>query len=178
MLEVPCCAREEKEALILANMLKAGPFDPDGFRAKLASERARLAGLPAPTMDQAVHDAHRRKRYNAASWVFSVIDLGSCSVWPHMGSKLWAKGLVSKVAADIPVQAGMEDKLWQVKTTIRLSFADLPLIVFRRKRSASQFRIDDGCHRAVAYFVAGFRQAFAYVGTVADDLNHSWPWEG
>jgi hypothetical protein len=61
---------------------------------------------------------------------------------------------------------------------VLLQFADLPLIVFRRKRSAEQFRIDDGCHRAVAYYLAGFRQAFAYVGEYHGPGELSWHWKG
>jgi hypothetical protein len=124
------------EALILADRLKAGPFDPEGFRAKLASERERLAGLFAPKADQAVTDAARREHFTAATWVLAVVDREDCSVWPRMGQKPWAEGLLPKVAAASPTKAGAEDKLWQMATTIRLAFADLPLIVFRRRAVA------------------------------------------
>ena len=62
--------------------------------------------------------------------------------------------------------------------TARLWFAELPLVVFRRKRAVDQFRIDDGCHRAVAAYIAGFRHAFAYIGEYGGRSKLGWSWAG
>jgi hypothetical protein len=62
--------------------------------------------------------------------------------------------------------------------SIQFTFADIPLVVIRRESSAVQFRIDDGCHRAIAYYLAGFRQAFAYVGQYQGEHKLNWPWDG
>jgi hypothetical protein len=60
----------------------------------------------------------------------------------------------------------------------QLWFAELPLVVFSRKRAADQFRVDDGCHRAVAAYLAGFRQAFAYIGEYRGSGELNWSWDG
>jgi hypothetical protein len=39
-------------------------------------------------------------------------------------------------------------------------------------------RIEDGSHRAIAYYLAGFKQAFAYAARVPSSCNLTWKWEG
>jgi hypothetical protein len=167
-----------KASFRLADALKDGPFDPDGFRDRLAAERSRLAQLSEEQLDLGIRDPERRVRYGGARWRLTVVELAHCSVWPHMGGRQWASGPVPRVAADLPTRGLPEDRLHSKARVARLAFADLPLIMFRRKRSAEQFRLDDGCHRAVAYYVAGFRQAFAYVGEYQGPGELAWPWEG
>ena len=42
----------------------------------------------------------------------------------------------------------------------------------------SKFCIDDGANRAVACYLAGFREAYAYIGVVREEINHKWEWRG
>lgn len=41
-----------------------------------------------------------------------------------------------------------------------------------------KFYIDDGANRAVAYYLAGFREVPAYIGVVREEINHKWVWPG
>lgn len=178
MLQSRCEARPVKECYLLANVLKAGPFDPQGFRDRLAAERSRIANLPADEIDHLISDMHRRRRYNGAMWQFSIVTLDTCSVWPCMGGRRWVAGRVSRVASELPKFGQSSDRLFAMAWATPLSFAEIPLIVFCRKESTTEYRIDDGCHRAVAYYLAGLRQAFAYVGSYDGPGKLTWPWEG
>jgi hypothetical protein len=181
MLGESCDKREVQVCYLVAKALgREGrdPFDPAAFRERLAAERARVESLSAGELDQAVTDDYRRLRYVGAPWRWSVVELARCSVWKHMGGRLWATGPVPRVAEAFRSQGKPDDQMHAMVTVPHLTFAELPLIVFRRKSSADQFRIDDGCHRAVAYYLAGFRQAFAYVGEYHGRGALDWRWEG
>lgn len=178
MLNMPCIARDVKACYLLAEALKHGPFDLCGYRDRVASERHRIASLSEDQLDQGIPDPDRRTRYSGGTWRRSVVELACCSVWPQMGKRQWAAGLVSRVVEELRVKGGSADELYERAKIVQISFADNPLIVFRRKRTAEQFRIDDGCHRAVAYYLAGFRHAFAYVGMYEGSCALRWNWEG
>src|SRR5262249_34691441 len=99
MVDHQCDGRRVKEALILADRLKAGPFDRDGFRAAVTRARADLTALTLPQIDKMVEDEQRLLRFNEAKWVLEEVDLDRISVWPEMGGREWAKGPVGTVAA-------------------------------------------------------------------------------
>jgi hypothetical protein len=178
MFEALCSPRSVKECFLLANALKTGPFDPESYRAKAGLERRRLAEISDTQIDQQVTDGYRRRRYNHATWLLTVVDLASCSVWNPMGQRNWATGPVSQVAERLKTLGDSTDRLWDMTQFIQQPFSEVPIIVFERKSNCRQFRIDDGCHRAVAYYLAGFRQAFAIVGKVDPKYNLDWRWEG
>jgi hypothetical protein len=177
MLETDCDPRQVKEALLLADRLKGGPFEPEGFRERLRLERERLTALSIVEIDREIK-ADRRRRLSEARWVLTVVTLDQCSVWPAMDERKWATGPVDRVAVRLQREGDRDNKVWKILGVVQQTFADLPLTAFRRKSNPAQYRIDDGSHRAVAYYLAGFREAFAYVGRVRDELNHHWPWEG
>lgn len=178
MFDMPCKPREVKECFLLADALKAGPFDPRGYRDRLASERRRIASMSEGQLDREISDPDRRARYSGGTWRLTVVELACCSVWPRMGGRQWATGPIPDVAEELRAHVDSADPLFEIAKNVQLSFSDIPLIVFRRKRSAQQYRIDDGCQRAVAYYLAGFRQAFAYVGVYEGRGELGWVWEG
>ena len=53
-----------------------------------------------------------------------------------------------------------------IRERIQEVFAEFPLIAIRTRSDHSRLRLEDGSHRAIAYYLAGFRQAFAYVARV------------
>ncbi len=178
MLGVPCEPRSVRECFLLAEAMKDGPFDPRGYHDRLSSERRRIAGLSDEQVARGITDAARLARFTCATWRLSVVELACCSVWPRMGRRQWATGPAPRVAGELRARGEPGDRLWQMAEAVQLPIADIPLIVTCRRRSAQQFRIDDGSHRAVAYYLAGFRQAFAYVGTAGGGDRLVWPWEG
>ena len=178
MLDVACDPREVKACFLLADAMNHGPFDPIGYHESLTTNRSRIAQRTEQQLDQEIRDPERRVRYNGGKWRLAVVELSKCSVWPQMGSRPWARGPVSRVARELQTYGRSDDRLNSMARVVQLSFADLPLIVFRRKRTAEQFRIDDGCHRAVAYYVAGFRQAFVFIGEYQGQSELTWAWDG
>ena len=99
MIQLLATVREVKECFVLANALKSGPFTSESFRAKAALERQRLNELSGEQLDREVTDANRLRRFDNGNWEFTVVELDSCSVWPHMGQRNWATGPVGHVAA-------------------------------------------------------------------------------
>lgn len=178
MFKADCLPRQVKECFLLAETLKTGPFDAAGYQNCLTLEQKRIAGLSEEQVNQRITDSDRRSRYNNGTWLLTVVDLAACSVWPRMDGRLWATGPVNRVAERLKTQDDPTNKAWAILKFIQQSFSEVPLIVFRRNSNPCQFRIDDGCHRAVAYYLAGFRQAFAFVGVVDGKHNLNWRWEG
>ena len=174
--ELQCNAREVKEALLVADALKSGPFEPQGFRERLVNERTRVGQLTDIEVERSITDHNRLKRYNGGTWVRTVVNLADCSVWQGMGSRHWATGTVQKVVEQLRKQGRSTDRLFAMSGLFQLFLEEQPLIVFRRSQTPRQYRIDDGCHRAVAYFLAGLRQAPAYVGSYDGPAKLDWPW--
>jgi hypothetical protein len=177
MIPQPVTARDVNECFLLGEALRAGAFDGTQFRTKLSAERQRIAAIPDDELFRLVADGDRQARY-CCNWELQIVDLANCSVWPQLEGRPWASGPVPRVAQRVLGRNEPNERIVTMATSVRLWFAELPLIVFRRKRSYAQFRIDDGSHRAVASYLAGFRQAFAFVGDYAGDGELMWRWEG
>jgi len=170
--------RQVKEAYAIALAMSAGPFDESSYVSRLAAERARVVSLPDSRLDLEVTDDLRLRRISEGTWTLRPVELSNCAVWPEMGNRKWAMGLVPTMATQLQKPDHRDDIIWTIaRTTARITHSVLPLIVIRRKSSPEHFRIDDGCHRAVAYWLVGYREAMAYVGTVPEQLNHKWPWQ-
>ena len=73
-------------AFLLAEALKKAPPDRDAFRAMLEEERKRIAALNFKELFGQI-DADRRKRFETGQWVFTVVSLERCAVWPGMGGE-------------------------------------------------------------------------------------------
>jgi hypothetical protein len=170
----PSQPREVKECLLLANKMKDGPFDQMGFSSELERFKTTLASLPLEQIDQSIRekDPRRFTRYTEANWTLTVVSLERCRVWPKMGGRDWPAEYVNLVANDLVKQA--DEKFWAMGNLAQLFFAAIPLIIIRPTSSADQLRIDDGCHRAIAYYLAGFRQAFAFVGDYQGEAAERW----
>lgn len=177
MFERSCTPAVVARAFLLAENLKRAVAKRDAFRATLNAEREKLAALDGPELFKLI-DADRRQRIEKGSWVFSVINLDRCAVWPGMGGEEWARGPVSKVSGQFPSRAMPGNRTRPMRECAQDFFAELPIIVIRTRSDHSRFRIEDGSHRAIAYYLAGFRQVFAYVGRVPSAVNLTWKWDG
>src|SRR5262245_38446228 len=165
-------------AFLLAEKLKnPPPTDREKFRVALAEERRKLAELPDGELLKLI-DADRRARFEKGAWVFAVINLDRCSVRPGMGGEQWARGPVHKIASQFPSRALPGSPTRGIREFAPELFAELPLVLIRTRSDYGRYRIEDGSHRAVAYYLAGFRQAFAYVARVPSAVNLTWRWEG
>jgi hypothetical protein len=164
-------------AFLLAEALKKAPPDRDVFRSLLEEERKRIAALNFKDLFGQI-DADRRKRFETGQWVFTVVSLERCAVWPGMGGEEWARGPVHKISGLFPSKAMAGSKTRIIRERIQEVFAEFPLIAIRTRSDHSRLRLEDGSHRAIAYYLAGFRQAFAYVARVPSANNLTWKWEG
>jgi hypothetical protein len=164
-------------AFLLAEALKKAPPDRDAFRTMLEEERKKIAALSFKDLFGQI-DADRRKRLETGQWVFTVVSLERCAVWPGMGGEEWARGPVHKISGLFPSKAMAGSKTRVIRERIQEVFAEFPLIAIRTRSDHSRLRLEDGSHRAIAYYLAGFRQAFAYVARVPSANNLTWKWEG
>lgn len=164
-------------AFLLAEELKRAPPDRDAFRAAVDAERKKLAALAGPDLFKLI-EADRRKRIEQGSWVFAIINLDRCALWPGTGGEEWARGPVAKIAGQFPSRAKPGNRARAIRERIPEIFAEFPLIGIRTRSDHNRYRIEDGSLRAVAYYLAGFRQAFAYVARVPSAINLTWKWEG
>jgi hypothetical protein len=164
-------------SFLLAETLRKAPPDRDSFRALLEEERKKIAALSIKDLFAQI-DADRRKRFEMGQWVFTIINLERCAVWPGMGGEAWAKGPVHKISGLFPSKAMPGNKTRAMRERILEIYAEFPLILIRTRSDHSRMRIEDGSHRAIAYFLAGFKQAFAYVARVPSSCNLTWKWEG
>jgi hypothetical protein len=177
MFERSVSAEIVARAFLLAEELKKAPANFDAFRTMLETERKKLAGLSGENLFKLI-DADRRKRIEAGSWVMAIVNLERCAVWPGMGGEEWARGPVTKIAGQFPSKAKPGNRTRAIRERINEVFADFPLIGIRTRSDHNRIRLEDGSHRAVAYYLAGFRQAFAYLARVPSSVNLTWKWEG
>lgn len=177
MFERSCTPIVVARAFLLADILKNMVSDREKFRAALIEERKKLAAMDAPDVFKQI-EPDRRKRIEMGSWVFAVINLDRCAVWPGMGGEEWARGPVSRLASQFPSRAMPGNRTRAIRECTQDIFAELPLILIRTRTDYNRFRIEDGSHRAIAYYLAGFRQAYAYVARVPGTINLTWKWDG
>jgi hypothetical protein len=179
MLAGHCTQRQVKEAVALADRLKDGPFDRDGFTRKLAEARNDLRSLSEHAIDEQYFGRHqdRLRRINEGHWGLGIVELVSCLTWPEFGGR---KGLppapVNVTSETVQGRNNPDDRLGEMVRHVPLFFVSLPLVVLRMNRNPSRFFIDDGAHRAVACYLTGFREALAYIGVVREEINHKWVW--
>jgi hypothetical protein len=154
--------REIKEAFVLADRMKNGPFNELGkFQENLQSQREQVQSLTVIQLDEKIaRDSIRIKQYNSASWFRCRIKLADCLVWPRMGGRQWAEGTVEKVAIEFRRRKELEDKIWKMVAFANFFESALPIIVLQNQ----SIKIDDGSHRAVAMALANLSEAEAYLG--------------
>jgi hypothetical protein len=156
--------REIKEAFVLADRMKAGPFDElQKFRENLQFHKEQVSWLSDAQLDEHIaKDSVRIKRYNLASWIRCWVKLASCSVWQEMGGRQWAKGTVEKVATELRHRKEPGDRIWGMVPYANFFVSELPIIVLQNQT----IKIDDGSHRAVAMWLANFSEAEVFLGKV------------
>jgi len=169
-------ARDVKEAFVLGNTMKCEWKDFELFKTKLSEEKQRIAALSDLDLDALIEDKRRLRAYKTASlWTNEEISLIDCRVWPGMGSRPYLRGSVDEAASLFQRHGPFDDRLHAMTIMAKENlFSEMPLILFRRKNMPQKYRIDDGCNRAVALWLANIPLTRAYIGTVRQDLNHSW----
>ena len=147
------------------------------FARLLEEERKKIAALSIKDLFAQI-DADRRKRFEMGQWVFTIINLDRCAVWPGMGGEDWARVRSTRSPASSrrrpcrgTGRARFANGSWKCTPSSRSSS-------FARAAITAGIRIEDGSHRAIAYYLAGFKQAFAYVARVPSSCNLTWKWEG
>lgn len=168
-------ARKVKEAFVLGNALKGDWNDLELFKSSLTTEKARIEELSDSSLNKLITDKHRLGGYdNATEWTFEQVRLDSCKVWPGMGKRAYMIGTVDEAANQFMQHGTPNDRLHAMTEMAKLSlYTQLPIILFRRKKNPG-YRIDDGCHRSVATYLAEGRVVCAYVGTIPARFNHDW----
>ncbi len=163
---------EVKYHLVLAERLKdtaraspgLTPGDTAEFLANVERERARLSAAPAQDLDLIIggKNASRLRRYNSAAWTKEEVDLESCLVADGMGRKPWVRGLKVPEAASVFLsREGEKSRVSLMKSRTQLFLKSFPIIVLA---AGAQSRIDDGSHRAVAAWLAGYRTVPGFIG--------------
>src|SRR5947209_7516071 len=93
--------RQAKEAFVVADMLKAGPFHSrEAFLVSLENLQREVTSWTDNEIDAIIaqENPHRLANYTRAQWKSGVVELGKCTVWPCMGRREWAEGSVTTVA--------------------------------------------------------------------------------
>lgn len=176
-----CTSRHVKEAVALADRLKSGPFESDAFKESLNRARNEIALLSEPELDARYFQRQkdRLQRINQGSWILDNVGLEFCITWPQFGSRKWAEAAPVNVTTDtVRQQNDLTDRLWEMSRFANLLRDCLPIVVLRTQEDSTRYFIDDGAHRAVAFYLAGFRTAPAYIGSIPAGINHTWKWKG
>ena len=166
--------RQVKESYILAKRMRDGPFGLEEFRARFDSEALVVAGLSSHSIDDLITDAERRCRIEAGRWELSLVELAACLVWPS-GER---RGPIDQAAQQLAHGDGSKLRISSIPKIAHITLLLLPIIVLRRNDNPFRFNIEDGVHRAAAYYQAGLRLVPALIGTIPADMNHDWPWPG
>jgi hypothetical protein len=165
---------------------------PNATRIDLSDEIQRLKASilhqsEAELLTQ-ITNQDRQTRYRRARWVRGEVELGKCWVWPKMGGVQWAAGKVPEVAAILSVHANepgryctdikKAETFRDIAIHLPVVAAELPIMVFggdgihkpytRLRRGQLAYDIDDGCHRAIAAWFAGWSKIPAFVGNLPD----------
>lgn len=164
--------RQVKEAFFLAERMKNGPYEMPALELAIARVKAEIAALSDSELDSQIKDPKRLQQINEAKWYFGKVQIARCRVWPGMGKRPWATGDVPGVGVRCVKHSDPSDRLWKMAERAK-TLKQLPLIVHSRIEPR-QYRIDDGCHRAVALFLAGIKEAEAYIGDVPVARQHTW----
>ena len=177
MFERSTSAEVVARAFLLAEELKRAPRTAKPSARSWKAQRKKLAALSGTELFKLI-EVDRRKRIELGSWVFTIINLDRCAVWPGMGGEDWARGPVAKISGQFPSKAQSGNRTRAIRERVQEIFAEFPIIGIRTRSDHTRIRIEDGSHRAVAYYLAGFRQVFAYVARVPSAINLTWKWEG
>lgn len=154
---------EAKRAFVLADWMKSACRcrNEDEFLVLLDDESKRLLITSEKELDQIIaRDRSRLNRLDTFVWRLETVSLADCYVYPRMGERTWAVGRVAEIAKKFTAQEPLSSRIWHMKMFASL-IARLPLIIVKKE---SKYEIDDGSHRAIAMFLAGLREANAYVG--------------
>lgn len=135
-----------------------------------------------------ISDQDRRERYRRARWARGEVELNKYWGWPKMGGIQWAAGKVSEVAAILVVHANEPGRYCtdikrseifrDITEHLPVVKAALPILVFdgdgihgpyaRLRQGQVAYDLDDGCHRAIAAWLAGWSKMPAFIGSLSD----------
>ena len=160
----PSPTRCAKEAFVVADILKAGPFDSqEAFLASMENLQREVTLWTDGEIDSfiAQDNPHRLENYTRAKWGSDTVDLEKCTVWAHMGGREWAVGSVTTVAERFRRREPQHSRIWDMQKFGEIFSSRLPIIVFP---VGFRVMIDDGAHRAVAMALGGIKSAVAWIG--------------
>jgi hypothetical protein len=152
-----------KRAFVLADWMKSASRcdSEEEFLLLLRAEQTRVEELSESQMDQIIkRDESRLERFQTCTWAFRTVGLGDCHVYSGMGKRSWAVGRASEVSTAFTRLEPSSSRIWKMKLFAPV-FSHLPLILLQIDK---EFTIDDGSHRAIAMYLAGIRDAQAYIG--------------
>jgi hypothetical protein len=162
--EYVAALRSVKEAFVVANKVKSGPFtSEDVLLTSIDKLKREVHSLPDDEIESLVTDHVRRDYFNRAKWRLDRVDLNECEVWPRMGDRDWAEGSVAEVAELFRSNEPKESRIWEMQKFAKIFASELPIIVFV---CPGKLSINDGCHRAVVMMLAGCTSTLAWVGTI------------
>jgi hypothetical protein len=161
----PSPTRRAKEAFVVADILKAGPFhSSEAFLTSIENSQREVASWTDSEIDSFIarDNPHRLDNYTRAQWKPDTVELDKCTVWAHMGRREWAEGSVTTVAELFRRREPQQSRIWDMQKFGEIFSSRLAIIVF--PVGPSSIMIDDGSHRAVAMALAGVKSAFAWIG--------------
>ena len=157
--------RRAKEAYLIAERLKDGPFDShEALLSALEHRRQNVSSLSDAEIDNYIGGQNPRRLgfFDRAEWQLGTVNLSECIVWPKMGERPWASGSVTEVAEMFQSKEPKENRIWRMQTFSDFFSSHLPIVVFGG--GPLRFAIDDGSHRAVAMALTGRPSASAWIG--------------
>lgn len=157
--------RHAKEAYLIAERLKDGPFDShEALLSALEHTKQHISSLSDPDIDNYIgkQNPPRLGFFDRAEWQLGTVNLSECVVWPKMGGRPWASGSVAAVAEMFRLKEPKDSRIWTMQTFSDFFSSHLRIIAFTG--GPLQFAIDDGSHRAVAMALAGRNSAPAWIG--------------
>jgi hypothetical protein len=160
----PSPMRRVKEAFVVADTLKAGPFhSPEALLASIEKSQREVTSWTDNQIDAfiAQDNPNRLRDYDHAHWKLDRVDLERCIVWRSMGDRPWAEGGVMTVADLFKCHESRQSRIWDMQKFGDIFSSRLPIIVFP---VGARVMIDDGSHRAVAMALAGVKSAVAWIG--------------
>src|SRR5215813_666374 len=160
----PSLKRRVKEAFMVANKLKAGPFHShEALLTLIENSEREVTSWTEDEIDLLIaqDNPSRLRDYDGAKWKLDRVDLDSCVVWPRMGDGPWAEGCVINVADLFRRNEPHESRIWDMQKFGDIFSSRLPIIVFP---VGPTVKIDDGAHRAVAMALAGLKSSVAWIG--------------
>jgi hypothetical protein len=115
--------REVKESFLLADAMKAGPFEMPYFQQVIVAERLRVASLSSDVIENLVKDSKTSSTVERCH----VASLGGLAKRMRrltgMGGREWARGLVPQVCKKVRPREVTGDRLFAMSRLVPLFYS-------------------------------------------------------